>query len=251
MSLIYMLLVLFAVDCKGQPTLDCRGSEEKCVCSPVVNVGTQTCNSDGQLEDIQAMLIAQQVQISRLQNDSDSSEISRLSRLLAEQRNITENLKKRVAQLEASISNTSSNMSDGHVTTNTDQVFCPAGYQNFSRACYRFSTDGKPYTAARDTCHGEGGILATAKDEETHNFLTNHVRATTQQNTWIGLSDLANEGLWVWDDGIVFGGGGFWGTGEPNGGRVENCAHIRPLINYRWNDIACPNPYYYICEIRG
>ncbi|XP_019639478.1 PREDICTED: perlucin-like protein isoform X3 [Branchiostoma belcheri] len=204
-----------------------------------------------QLEDIQAMLIAQQVQISRLQNDSDSSEISRLSRLLAEQRNITENLKKRVAQLEESISNTSSNMSDGHITTNTEPVSCPADYQKFNRTCYRFSTDKKPYSEARDTCHGEGGILATVKDEDTHNFLANHVSSTTHRNTWIGLSDLATEGLWVWDDGTLLLGQGIWGTGEPNGGRGENCAHIFPSKNYRWNDGPCSRSYNYICEIRG
>ncbi|XP_078693202.1 perlucin-like protein [Branchiostoma floridae x Branchiostoma belcheri] len=234
-SLIYMLLVLFAVECTGQPAVGCHGSADKWVCSPVANVG------HGQLADIQAMLIAQQVQIMRLQKDSESctcdSEVSRLSDLLAEQRNITENLKERVTQLEEI----------------TEPFSCPAGYQKFNRACYRFSTDQKPYSEARDTCHREGGILATAKDEETHNFLANHVRATTQGNTWIGLTDLATDGLWVWDDGTSLLGEGIWGTGpdEPNGGTWENCAHIYPSKDYRWNDSTCPSSYYYICEIRG
>ncbi|XP_066266211.1 perlucin-like protein [Branchiostoma lanceolatum] len=241
MSLTYMILILFALECKGQPTLNYRGSEEKCVCNPVINVGSQTCNFDGQLADIQAMLIAQQVQIARLENDSETSEIGRLSHLLAEQMNITESLKERVAQLEQRIRATES------------PATCPAGYQLFQRTCYRFSTDQKPYNESRNTCHGEGGRLATVKTNETHNFLANHVRAIAQSHTWIGLSDMETEGVWVWDDGTLLVGEGVWGRGEPNGGTRENCAHlsIYGFHDYRWNDSTCPSSYYYICEIYG
>ncbi|KAI8503937.1 High affinity choline transporter 1 [Branchiostoma belcheri] len=210
-------------------------SEEKCVCNPVVHC--PPCNFDGQVADVQTVLIAQQAQITRLQNDSQSAET--LLDLLAEQKKITNSLKNRVAQLEE------------RIKTNDSAVTCPARYWLFNGNCYRFSTDKKPYSEARDTCHGEGGILATVKDEGTHNFLANHVRATTQQRTWIGLSDLATEGLWVWDDGTLLFGEGIWKTNEPNGGRRENCVHIYTSRGYRWNDIACSNPYYYICEIRG
>ncbi|XP_035694040.1 CD209 antigen-like protein A [Branchiostoma floridae] len=159
-------------------------------------------------------------------------QISRLSHLLAEQKNITDSLKERVAQLEE---------------RNRDTA-CPVGYQRFQRTCYRFSTDQKPYSEARAICHGEGGRLATVKDQETHDFLTNHVRATTRANTWIGLSDQEAEGLWVWDDGTSLVGDGIWATDEPNGGTRENCAHIKPTRDYRWNDGPCPSSIYYICE---
>ncbi|XP_035694221.1 C-type lectin domain family 4 member F-like [Branchiostoma floridae] len=115
--------------------------------------------------------------------------------------------------------------------------------------CYRFSVDRKPYNESRATCHEEGGRLATVKNNETHNFLANHVRATTKAHTWIGLSDQETEGLWVWDDGTLRVGDGFWGTKEPNGGTRENCVHIYPDKDYRWNDSTCPSSYYYICEI--
>ncbi|XP_019638753.1 PREDICTED: perlucin-like protein, partial [Branchiostoma belcheri] len=191
-----------------------------------------------QVADVQTVLIAQQAQITRLQNDSQSAEIHLLN-LLAEQKKITDSLKNRVAQLEERIRTT-----DGAVT-------CPARYWLFNGNCYRFSIDQKPYNESQAICHEEGGHLATAKNNETHNFLANHVRNTTKQNTWIGLSDLENEGLWVWDDGTLLVGEGIWGTNEPNGGTRENCAHIYPSKDYRWNDSTCPSSYYYICEIRG
>ncbi|XP_035693523.1 C-type lectin domain family 10 member A-like isoform X2 [Branchiostoma floridae] len=253
MYLIYMGLVLLAMECTGQPTFDCRSPEEKCICNPVVNVAGQSCNFDG-LADIQAMLIAQQVQIARLQNDSDTSEISRLSHLLAEQKNITDILKERVAQLEERIRDTASMETTSSLITESQPTdssgTCPVGYQRFQRTCYRFSTDQKPYSEARAICHGDGGHLATVKNNETHDFLTNHVRATTRDHTWIGLSDQVTEGLWVWDDGTSLVGDGIWGTGEPNGSTGENCAQIYPgHHNYRWNDSTCPSSYYYICEV--
>ncbi|CAH1244534.1 CLEC10A [Branchiostoma lanceolatum] len=188
------------------------------------------------MADLQTVLIAQQAHITRLQNDSKSSELD-LQNLLAEQKKIIDSLKERVAQLEERIKDT------GSPTT------CPAGYQQFQRTCYRFSTDQKPYSEARDTCHGEGGRLATVKTNWTHDFLANHVRATTHANTWIGLSDVETEGVWVWDDGTLLAGEGMWGTGEPNGGTMENCVHIYADKDYRWNDNLCPRSYYYICEV--
>ncbi|XP_078693199.1 alpha-N-acetylgalactosamine-specific lectin-like isoform X3 [Branchiostoma floridae x Branchiostoma belcheri] len=237
MILVYLFVVVVATRCQVQGSAPNDGcSEEKCVCNPVVHC--PPCNFDGQVADVQTVLIAQQAQIARLQNDSRSADATLLD-LLAEKEKITNSLKNRVAQLEERI-----RTKDGAVT-------CPARYELFNGNCYRFSIDQKPYNESQAICHEEGGHLATVKNNETHNFLANHVRAATQESTWIGLTDVATEGLWVWDDGTLLFGEGIWGTNEPNGGTRENCAHIYPSKDYRWNDRACPNSQYYICEIRG
>ena len=63
------------------------------------------------------------------------------------------------------------------------------------------------------------------------------------QRTWIGLSDTASEGNFVWaDDGAPI---SFerWGTGEPTspmgaGRPQEDCVEFLPSTA-RWNDIDC------------
>ncbi|XP_066267572.1 C-type lectin domain family 4 member F-like [Branchiostoma lanceolatum] len=155
-----------------------------------------------------------------------------LQSLLADQKKITDSLMERVEQLE-------------------ERIRSKARYELFKGTCYRFSADQKPYNESQHTCNEEGGRLATVKTNETHNFLTNHVRATTKAHTWIGLSDVETEGVWIWDDGTVLVGEGMWGTSEPNGGTRENCVHIYPAKDYLWNDSTCPSSYYYICEIYG
>ncbi|XP_066266733.1 perlucin-like protein [Branchiostoma lanceolatum] len=240
MFLVCLVLVVFALGCRGLRAVpDDGSSEEKCVCNPVVNVGSPPCNYDGHMADLQTVLIAQQAHITRLQNNSEGSE-SQLLNLLAEQKKITDSLKERVEQLEERIRS-----KDAVIT-------CPARYELFKGTCYRFSTDQKPYNESQHTCNEEGGRLATVKTNETHNFLTNHVRATTKAHTWIGLSDVETEGVWIWEDGTVLVGDGIWGTNEPNGGTRENCVHFyHGVYNYRWNDVPCARSYFYICEIQG
>jgi hypothetical protein len=71
---------------------------------------------------------------------------------------------------------------------------------------------------------------------------------------WIGGSDVATEGSWLWPDGTVFYqngpvGGLFtnWGQAEPNNARGgEDCLAIR--INYRWTDLDCTEVHHFCCE---
>ena len=41
--------------------------------------------------------------------------------------------------------------------------------------------------------------------------------------SWVGLTDAAREGLWVWSDGTTLDKYKNFAKGEPNGGRGENC----------------------------
>uniref|UniRef100_A0A671L454 C-type lectin domain-containing protein n=1 Tax=Sinocyclocheilus anshuiensis TaxID=1608454 RepID=A0A671L454_9TELE len=79
---------------------------------------------------------------------------------------------------------------------------------------------------------------------ESRRFCTERGADLTIINIWIGLTDSDVEGRWKWVDGITLT-SGFWGTGEPNGQRGENCIASYPS---GWYDYPCSNAFKWICE---
>ena len=80
-----------------------------------------------------------------------------------------------------------------------------------------FSTDTKTWGEARTACQAlDGGYdLVSIDNSDLATFMKQHV------DHWIGLSDIAAEGTYVWADGnsLEFGsafGEEPWSSGEPN-----------------------------------
>lgn len=77
--------------------------------------------------------------------------------------------------------------------------------------------------------------------------------AVTTVDSWIGISDEAEEGRWVWIDGstsivngnkLAYDG---WDAAQPEGGSVENCAEMDPGKD-GWADSECDAAQEYICR---
>uniref|UniRef100_A0A3B1JQ99 C-type lectin domain-containing protein n=1 Tax=Astyanax mexicanus TaxID=7994 RepID=A0A3B1JQ99_ASTMX len=94
------------------------------------------------------------------------------------------------------------------------------------------------WPASEENCVAMGGHLASVHSSEEHTFIVNLVlNASSSDSAWIGGSDTAQEGAWVWTDGSAFS-YTYWNKGEPsNYGQWENCMEI----NYhgKWNDLYC------------
>ncbi|NXI73468.1 CL17A protein, partial [Anseranas semipalmata] len=122
---------------------------------------------------------------------------------------------------------------------------CPAGWQQFAKTCYFFSTDMKPWMEAKASCAELGGQLAIVNTEQENKFVANHIMET--RVFWLGLSDMHKEGDWQWLDGRSLS-LEFWKSGEPNnvGHQGEDCATVSS--SGLWNDATCSSAEAWVCE---
>eukprot|EP00058_Branchiostoma_floridae_P015681 XP_002601169.1 hypothetical protein BRAFLDRAFT_75618 [Branchiostoma floridae] len=141
-------------------------------------------------------------------------------------------------------------------------VTCPSGYERFCEKpdmCYKFSTDEKNYTDARSACQADGGHLAMPKDKATNDFLVKQIKtrftgANLADGIWMGLTDQAIKGTWVWEDGTPLGASwSNWYSGQPDSSSspAHNCVMWVPHSDW-WLNVHCSDfVRYYICEVKA
>ncbi|NXV53258.1 CLC4G protein, partial [Uria aalge] len=122
---------------------------------------------------------------------------------------------------------------------------CPAGWEQFAKTCYFFSSATLDWLAAKEHCAHFNAQLAIVDTEQENKFLANHIMEN--RVFWLGLTDAEKESNWQWVDGrsLTL---TFWNSGEPNDAshQGEDCATILPK-GY-WNDIPCSMRRAWICE---
>jgi len=96
--------------------------------------------------------------------------------------------------------------------------------------------DAQTFAESQFFC-GQAGHLVTLTSPEEEVFVRNTLMPSGSSNAFIGLNDIASEGVFVWDNGdpTVYLN---WSAGEPNGGSLENCVELSYAGN-GWNDIPC------------
>lgn len=106
---------------------------------------------------------------------------------------------------------------------------------------------------ARCRARGSGWDLASIRNDDQTTF----VRQLLTGETWIGATDQATDGVWLWviDDSELWRGDGTtgqpangayanWNPDEPNGS--GSC--VRVLTTGLWADWSCADPYASLCE---
>ena len=127
---------------------------------------------------------------------------------------------------------------------------CPTGYSPFTDSgtsrCYKYVSAVKSWPDAKVACESEGAWLATVRSEAFQSFINSIVSA----NAWVGLTDQAVEGTFVWDHGEPVSYTN-WANGEPNNGYgrdEEDCAAMETRFSLQWNDAPCYVSLGYVCE---
>ena len=91
-----------------------------------------------------------------------------------------------------------------------------------------------------------GGALASAHTAAEWAVLAGLHAAAGYDTAWLGLSDEASEGSWVWTDGSAVGFSA-WGPFEPNDAGVgEDCGSVG-WQSVNWNDLPCDRLNRYFC----
>nr|XP_032813705.1 tetranectin [Petromyzon marinus] len=110
----------------------------------------------------------------------------------------------------------------------------------------------KTFYEAGEACVHLGGSLAVPRDADENAAVVRLARRALGPiaNVWVGLSDVASEGAFrdqsgvavnftIWEDAI---------SGQPDGGRRENCVALSVMLDGRWFDDPCYRLAGYACE---
>ena len=127
-----------------------------------------------------------------------------------------------------------------------DEYDCPDCVEIF-RGLHRylFCPVPRPFIEAEPHCAEVGAGQVIINDAAENLWVLSQLGAFGISSPWLGLNDLAEEGVWLWTDGSA---PGFlnWSTNEPNNSGDEDCTQM--LSTGLWNDIKCGMEYAVICE---
>ncbi len=111
-----------------------------------------------------------------------------------------------------------------------------------------FCFKSRPWVDAETDCVALGGHLASIHSQAEHDEVVSGAYAVAGGEWWIGLTDSAAEGTFVWTDGTPLDFAS-WNAGEPNNSGDEDCGHLASWVSGLWNDMPCDAVANYVCRL--
>ena len=109
---------------------------------------------------------------------------------------------------------------------------------------YTLMSDALSWDGANAACLAAGLQLATVQSAAQKALL---LTAAAGNSVWIGGTDAASEGVWVWSPSNTPLSYTNWNTGEPNNqGGAEDCMIFQ--TDGTWNDGTCSAKIKYVCQ---
>ena len=122
---------------------------------------------------------------------------------------------------------------------------CSPGWSFYNGSCYFTSEKCETWTNASLICRSMGGNLPAIESQEENVYVQHRHNG---DKAWIGLNDIATEGVFAWVDGCPFK-FRYWAQNQPNNFREEDCVHtLGPGHRYMWNDVDCSTCHQYTCK---
>ncbi|CAG5124221.1 unnamed protein product [Candidula unifasciata] len=127
---------------------------------------------------------------------------------------------------------------------------CLPGWHFHGGSCYGFGESQVSWGDAQELCYAFKGKLAEIETVEENMFLKNMAKTRQARLTWLGATDIFDEGTWEWaSTGKEIFTFEDWAPQQPdeaNGG--EDCLDFFKDANYQWNDSPCDQAANFLCE---
>ena len=110
---------------------------------------------------------------------------------------------------------------------------------------YKAYTTELEYEDAKAQCESDGTFLAVPRSQTQNDFFADLLTLNWDENLWIGINDIEEEGSFVAVDGRELSWTN-WNPSQPNGGGDGVIVGQR---NGRWYDTGVMNNHVFVCSI--
>ena len=135
------------------------------------------------------------------------------------------------------------------VSTTPSSIIGPGSFTSigeYNGHTYYRSNSSATYATARPTCENAGGTLVVITSAGENDFIKTNLGYSAHM--WIGLTDEADEGTYVWATGESFGDYVNWSSGQPDA--AQDYGGMYYNTGYWWDDHGTSGyNYYYVLEI--
>ncbi len=120
---------------------------------------------------------------------------------------------------------------------------------------YLFCAGGESFDTANSNCTSWGYHLVYVNSAAEQSFVWGQARARGVVDWWIGMTDTATEGRYLWLDGAVVWESGAavsfhsFRDGDPGTHGDEDCIEMDGPTEGMWADGACTQVQPYVCEL--
>ena len=137
--------------------------------------------------------------------------------------------------------------SDQSALTANSGCSCDAGWTGSldTGKCYKRGPAVSKYADAKADCEADSAALTSVSSELENSLVVSVLTAGDNNNNgWLGATDTAVDGTWVWDDGTTWTYQN-WSPGAPLGS--GNCLQLNSS-DATWVDTKCDEEKWFVCK---